>query len=109
MFHTTLAVKYSFSVKQIHAGVIREWYEDSLLLAIAGTTGSGNTSNTWPMGLISTNQTIDNRTDLVVEFDVSECASNLSVAFGLLDAPDQNDTAAIGMSSPVPPNHMLGS
>jgi hypothetical protein len=87
------AGKFKFSIQEILVGETREGLgDDDLLLAIASTAGSSNNSNHWMVGSVNNKDQIkwDNLTQ---EVEVSDKASNLSIAFGLSNTPDLDEQA----------------
>jgi hypothetical protein len=90
LVNITLAVRVSFSIQEIIVGTTRDISEDDLVLAIAFNTGSSSNNRTWSLGSVEENDIIK-WNNLTQEIDVPASASNLSVAIGILNTPDEDE------------------
>lgn len=90
LIHMTVAVRFSFSIKDITVGRTRDLKEDDLVLAIASNTGVGNYSNVFFLGPIEADQSIK-WTNLTQEIDVPTDARNISVALGITNTADATE------------------
>ena len=90
LVNITLAVRFSFSIQEVMVGTTRDISEDDLVLAIAFNTGSSSNNRTWSLGSVEANDTIK-WNNLTQEIDVPASASNLSVAIGILNTPDEDE------------------
>ncbi|KAH6861041.1 hypothetical protein BKA58DRAFT_44965 [Alternaria rosae] len=94
--NVAIAVRFSFTIQEVHVGVTRDVSEDDLLLAIASTADNTTTKNSWLVGevhaddIIAANDTVK----YVQEVDVPDSASNLSVAIGGLNTDDEDEELA---------------
>ncbi|KAF2128128.1 hypothetical protein P153DRAFT_358248 [Dothidotthia symphoricarpi CBS 119687] len=90
---------FSFSIQEISVGETRGRGEDYLILAIASTTGSSTNNKTWPLTAVVQNQTIK-WTNLTQEIQVLPASvSNLSVAIGIMNNPDDDAASAVETTS----------
>jgi len=94
--NVAIAVRFSFTIQEVHVGVTRDLQEDDLLLAIASTAGSNTIKNSWLVGeveadaIVAANDTVKYTQDI----DVPDAASNLSVAIGGLNTDDEDEELA---------------
>ncbi|KAI4625142.1 uncharacterized protein J4E87_004988 [Alternaria ethzedia] len=94
--NVAIAVRFSFTIQEVHVGVTRDLQEDDLLLAIASTAGSNTIKNSWLVGeveadaIVAANDTVK----YTQEIDVPDAASNLSVAIGGLNTDDEDEELA---------------
>lgn len=58
MVNLTLAVRFSFSIKDITVGRTRDLTEDDLVLVMASNTGASNYSNVFFLGPVEAGQSI---------------------------------------------------
>lgn len=91
------AGKYKFSIQEVVVESTREGLggDDDLLLIISSLAGTSNNTNNWLMGSVEDGATVkqDNTTQ---EIDVPAQAANLSVAFGISNVPDEDETKLAG-------------
>jgi len=94
--NVAIAVRFSFTIQEVHVGVTRDLQEDDLLLVIASTAGSNTIKNSWLVGeveadaIVAANDTVK----YTQEIDVPDSASNLSVAIGGLNTDDEDEELA---------------
>ncbi|KAF1849197.1 uncharacterized protein K460DRAFT_428660 [Cucurbitaria berberidis CBS 394.84] len=98
LVNMALAGRFSFSIQEIIVGVTRDFKEDDLVLAIAATTGSTPSNNTWSLGSVEANDIIK-WNNLTHEIEVPVSASNLSVAIGIMNTPNGTEVTVQNATS----------
>jgi hypothetical protein len=89
------ATRFRFGVEEVNVGLTRDPLEDDALLVIASVTGSGNKTNNWELGSVGAGDSIK-WNNLTQEIDVPRGAANLSMAFGIANAPDPDEELVSG-------------
>jgi hypothetical protein len=94
LINVVFAGRFSFAIQEIDVGepLGSRSDGDKLVLAMVSTTGYGVLNKTWSLGPVKRNSTIK-RTDLIHEVEVPATASNLSIAIGVLNNPNDGDNS----------------
>jgi hypothetical protein len=90
LVNLTVAVRFSFSIKDVTVGRTRDLTEDDLVLVLASNTGASNNSKSFFLGPIEADQSI-RWTNLTQEIDVPADARNISLAFGISNTADATE------------------
>jgi hypothetical protein len=89
------ATRFRFGIEEVNVGLTRDPLEDDALLAIASATGSANKTNNWELGSVGAGNSIK-WNNLTQEIDVLSSAANVSMAFGITNAPDPDEEMVSG-------------
>jgi len=96
--NVAIAGRYSFTIQEVSIGVTRDWREEDLTLALVSTAGGSNIvgNSTWLVGEVHKGQTIatNDTVKYMQEFDITDTASNLSVAIGGFNIEDADEERA---------------
>jgi hypothetical protein len=91
LVNVALASRFSFAIQEIDVRETLGLTEDTLVLALASTTGYGTLNKTWSLGVVKQNSTIK-WNNLTQEVEVPASASNLSIALGVFNHPNRDDS-----------------
>lgn len=90
-----LSGQFRFDISEIFVNSTLDVSEDDLLLVVVSNVETTSTNKTWTLGSVEVNSTIK-WTNLTHEFETPDSQTNMSVAFGVANAPDADEQGTAG-------------
>ena len=90
-----LGGQFRFDISEIFVNSTLDVSEDDLLLVVVSNVETTSTNKTWSLGSVEVNSTIK-WTNLTHEFETPDSQTNMSVAFGVANAPDADEQGTAG-------------